>query len=88
MNKLLYAFKRVAVLAMLMCSAQSVLSNPDVFTITAMSSSSFTISRTDASAASSVYYYTQNGSAVGGKHFTHVYGTLNFAKGETLKFFY
>ncbi len=59
--------------------------NPDMFTITAMSSSSFTISRSDASAASSVYYYTQNGSAVGGKHFTHVYGTLNFAKGETIK---
>ena len=44
---------------------------------------SFTISRTNGSEGEqTVYYRTVNGSAVGGTHFTHAYGTLTFAEGE------
>ena len=47
---------------------------------------SFTISRTNGSEGEQVVYYrTVNGSAVGGTHFTHAYGTLTFAEGETTK---
>ena len=47
---------------------------------------SFTISRTNGSEGEqTVYYRTVNGSAVGGTHFTHAYGTLTFAEGETTK---
>ena len=47
---------------------------------------SFTISRTNGGEGEQVVYYrTVNGSAVGGTHFTHAYGTLTFAEGETTK---
>ena len=47
---------------------------------------SFTISRTNGGEGEQVVYYrTVNGSAVGGTHFTHTYGTLTFAEGETTK---
>ena len=47
---------------------------------------SFTISRTNGGEGEQVVYYrTVNGSAVGGTHFTHAYGTLTFKAGETTK---
>ncbi|MGI6254876.1 MAG: S-layer homology domain-containing protein [Acutalibacter sp.] len=57
-----------------------------VFTITNSGSSTFTVSRANGDdGAQTVYYRTVNGSAVGGIHFTHQSGTLNFAPGETSK---
>ena len=46
--------------------------------------STFTVTRTDGTyGKQTVYYRTVNGSAVGGTHFTHTYGTLSFASGVT-----
>ncbi len=55
--------------------------DPDLFTVTVTGGNSFKISRTDASAASYVYYYTQSGSAVADIHYTDVSGTLEFPQG-------
>lgn len=46
--------------------------------------STFTVTRTGGTyGKQTVYYRTVNGSAVGGTHFTHTYGTLSFASGVT-----
>ncbi|MBP5582353.1 MAG: InlB B-repeat-containing protein, partial [Bacteroidales bacterium] len=55
--------------------------DPDLFTVTVTGGNSFKISRTDASAASYVYYYTQSGSAVADIHYNDVSGTLEFPQG-------
>ena len=55
--------------------------DPDLFTVTVTGGNSFMISRSDASAASYVYYYTQSGSAVADIHYTDVSGTLEFPQG-------
>ncbi|MBP5724725.1 MAG: InlB B-repeat-containing protein [Bacteroidales bacterium] len=55
--------------------------DPDLFTVTVTGGNSFKISRTDASAASYVYYYTQSGSAVADIHYNDVSGTLEFPEG-------
>ena len=56
------------------------------FSVTNNNSNEFTISRTNGSdGAQTVYYRTVNGSAVGGTHFEHTYGKLEFADGETSK---
>ena len=48
------------------------------------SSNTFTIQRTDGTdGKQTVYYRTVNGSAIGGTHFTHVAGSVVFAKGES-----
>lgn len=45
--------------------------------------STFTVTRTGGTyGRQTVYYRTVNGSAVGGTHFTHSYGTLTFASGQ------
>lgn len=54
------------------------------FTIKNNNNNTFTVTRTGGSeGAQTVYYRTVNGSAVGGTHFTHKYGTLTFAAGVT-----
>ena len=46
----------------------------------------FTITRTGGSdGMQTVYYRTVNGSAIGGTHFTHAAGSVDFAPGETQK---
>ena len=56
------------------------------FTIAHSSNGTFTVTRSGGSeGAQTVYYRTVNGSAVGGTHFTHKYGTLTFAAGVTSK---
>lgn len=56
------------------------------FTITNNNNNTFTVKRSDGSEGTqTVYYRTVNGSAVGGTHFTHKYGTLTFNAGETSK---
>lgn len=53
------------------------------FQITNSGSNTFTVKRTGGTeGAQTVYYRTVNGSAVGGTHFTHSYGTLTFASGQ------
>ncbi|MBO7055506.1 MAG: InlB B-repeat-containing protein [Bacteroidales bacterium] len=59
--------------------------DPDLYTISVTNGNVFTISRTDASAASYVDYYTQSGSAIAGIHFESISGRLEFAKDETEK---
>ena len=50
------------------------------------SSNTFTIQRTDGTdGKQTVYYRTVNGSAIGGTHFTHAAGSVEFAKGEWTK---
>ena len=61
------------------------IADPDLFTVSVTNGNTFTISRTDASAASYVDYYTQSGSAVAGIHFEAISGRLEFAKDETEK---
>ena len=61
------------------------IADPDLFTVSVTNGNTFTISRTDASAASYVDYYTQSGSAVAGIHYEDVSGRLEFAVGETAK---
>ncbi|MCM1088850.1 MAG: InlB B-repeat-containing protein, partial [Muribaculaceae bacterium] len=54
------------------------------FTIKNNGNNTFTVTRTGGSeGAQTVYYRTVNGSAVGGTHFTHKYGSLTFAEGVT-----
>ncbi len=56
------------------------------FNIANTSGSTFTVTRTGGTdGAQTVYFRTVNGSAVGGTHFTHQAGTLNFGPGETSK---
>ena len=59
--------------------------DPDSFTVSVSGGNVFTISRSDASAASWVEYYTQSGSAVAGIHYEDVAGRLDFAAGEYSK---
>ena len=56
-----------------------------VFSVTnSGSSNTFTIQRTDGTdGKQTVYYRTVNGSAIGGTHFTHAAGKVEFAKGES-----
>ena len=58
-----------------------------VFSVTnSGSSNTFTIQRTDGTdGKQTVYYRTVNGSAIGGTHFTHAAGSVEFAKGEWTK---
>ena len=59
--------------------------DPDSFTVSVSGGNVFTISRSDASAAGWVEYYTQSGSAVAGIHYKDVAGRLDFAAGEYSK---
>ncbi|MBP5582513.1 MAG: hypothetical protein J6X43_00970, partial [Bacteroidales bacterium] len=63
----------------------NVFADPDQFTVSVSNGNKFTISRTDASAASYVDYYTQSGSAVAGIHYVEKSGRLVFNAGETTK---
>ena len=57
-----------------------------IFSVTNSGSSTFTIKRTGGTDdQQTVYYRTVNGSAIGGTHFTHVAGSVEFAKGEWTK---
>ncbi|BES64381.1 hypothetical protein SANA_08200 [Gottschalkiaceae bacterium SANA] len=57
-----------------------------VFTVSAGSGNTFTITRTGGFDENQrVYYRTQNGSAIGGTHFTHVDNSLVFGQGESVK---
>lgn len=56
-----------------------------VFNVAA-SGNTFTITRSGGlDGTQTVYYRTQNGSAIGGTHFTHVDGSITFNQGETSK---
>ena len=65
--------------------ALAAFADPDSFTVSVSGGNVFTISRSDASAAGWVEYYTQSGSAVAGIHYEDVAGRLEFAKGESSK---
>ena len=80
-----YTPKFLITLLALLCTFFSSFADPDLFTISVTNGNTFTISRTDASAASYVDYYTQSGSAVAGIHFEAISGRLEFAKDETEK---
>lgn len=57
-----------------------------VFSVSVGNDKIFTITRTGGfDGTQTVYYRTQNGSAVGGTHFTHVDGSVTFNQGETSK---
>ncbi len=57
-----------------------------VFTVSAGSNNTFTITRTGGFDESQrVYYRTQNGSAIGGTHFTHANSSVVFGQGESSK---
>ena len=57
-----------------------------VFTVSAGNGNTFTITRTGGFDENQrVYYRTQNGSAIGGTHFTHVDGSVVFGQGESAK---
>ncbi len=56
------------------------------FSVSKVSGSTFTITRTGGSdGRQTVYYRTVNGSAIGGTHFTHASGTVVFENGQTSK---
>ena len=57
----------------------------DVIKDVTVSGNTFTITRTDASAPTIVYYRTVDGSALGGVHFKHQSDWLYFGTGETEK---
>ncbi len=80
-----YTQKFLITLSALLCACLSSFADPDLFTISVTNGNVFTISRTDASAASYVDYYTQSGSAIAGIHFESISGRLEFAKDETEK---
>lgn len=80
-----YTKKFLITLSALLCACLSSFADPDLFTISVTNGNVFTISRTDASAASYVDYYTQSGSAIAGIHFESISGRLEFAKDETEK---
>lgn len=73
------------VLMAVFCFSMYAIADPDAFSVSVSGGNTFTISRTDASAASYVDYYTLGGTAIAGIHFTHVEGRLDFAVGETSK---
>ena len=77
--------KKLSTLFILMAMALATFADPDIFTVSCSNGNVFTISRTDASAASWVEYYTQSGSAVAGIHYEDVAGRLDFAAGESSK---
>jgi len=57
-----------------------------VFNVSWAGGNTFTITRTDGfDGTQTVYYRTQNGSAIGGTHFTHVESSVTFNQGETSK---
>ncbi len=57
-----------------------------IFAVSIGSGSSFTITRTDGfDESQTVYYRTQNGSALGGTHFTHANGSVVFGQGDSFK---
>lgn len=57
-----------------------------IFSVTNSGSNIFTIKRTSGTDdRQTVYYRTVNGSAIGGTHFTHAAGKVEFAKGESTK---
>lgn len=80
-----YTLNFLITLSALLCACLSSFADPDLFTISITNGNVFTISRTDASAASYVDYYTQSGSAIAGIHFESISGRLEFAKDETEK---
>lgn len=80
-----YTQKFLITLLALLYACLSSFADPDLFTISVTNGNTFTISRTDASAASYVDYYTQSGSAIAGIHFESISGRLEFAKDETEK---
>lgn len=73
------------VLVAVFCFSMHATADPDAFSVSVSGGNTFTISRTDASAASYVDYYTQGGTAIASIHFTDVSGRLEFAVGETSK---
>ena len=77
--------KKLSTLFILMAMVLAAFADPDSFTVSVSGGNVFTISRTDASAASWVDYYTQSGSAVAGVHYEDMTGRLDFAKGESSK---
>ncbi len=77
--------KKLSTLFILMAMALAAFADPDSFTVSVSGGNVFTISRSDASAASWVEYYTQSGSAVAGIHYEDVAGRLDFAAGEYSK---
>ena len=80
-----HTLKSLISLSALLCAFVSSFADPDIFTVSCSNGNVFTISRTDASAASWVDYYTQSGSAVAGVHYEDMTGRLDFAKGESSK---
>ena len=80
-----HTLKSLISLSALLCAFVSSFADPDSFTVSCSNGNVFTISRTDASAASWVEYYTQSGSAVAGIHYEDVAGRLDFAAGESSK---
>ena len=80
-----HTLKSLTSLWALLCAFVSSFADPDSFTVSVSGGNVFTISRTDASAASWVEYYTQSGSAVAGIHYEDVAGRLCFAAGEYSK---
>ncbi|MDE7267988.1 MAG: hypothetical protein K2N89_11035, partial [Lachnospiraceae bacterium] len=60
--------------------------NYGTFSVSAVSGSTFTITRTGGTdGKQTVYYRTVNGSAIGGTHFTHLASSVTFADGESSK---
>lgn len=66
-------------------SIQAWAAQSDVIESVTVEGTTFTITRSDASAATFVNYRTLDGSAVGGVHFEHQSGRLYFKKGELSK---
>ena len=77
--------KKLSTLFILMAMVLAAFADPDSFTVSVSGGNVFTISRSDASAAGWVEYYTQSGSAVAGIHYEDVAGRLDFAAGEYSK---
>ena len=77
--------KKLSTFFILMAMALATFADPDSFTVSVSGGNGFTISRSDASAAGWVEYYTQSGSAVAGIHYEDVAGRLDFAAGEYSK---
>ncbi|MBP5724855.1 MAG: InlB B-repeat-containing protein, partial [Bacteroidales bacterium] len=77
--------KKLSTFFILMAMALATFADPDSFTVSVSGGNVFTISRSDASAAGWVEYYTQSGSAVAGIHYEDVAGRLDFAAGEYSK---
>lgn len=78
-------FSMIIAAGFLFSGSQLMAANSDVVTSVTSKGLQFTITRSDASAATTVKYRTLDGSALGGVHFKHVAGELEFAAGETEK---